>query len=149
MGRILTTRFGAIEYGDANVIRFCGGLLGFEQYERYVLMDSKGSDLAFRWLQSVDDPALAFLLCDPTRIIPDYCPPVQRSDLSMLALDELRSAIIMCIVTVPEDPELATANFQAPLVINASGRLGKQVITGLPSYKTRQSVFAARKQKAG
>jgi flagellar assembly factor FliW len=141
MPSIVSTRFGPLEYDEQKVVEFSDGILGFEQLRKYVLLDIKGAQFPFRWLQSVEDPALAFLLLDPTYVHPGYCPPVFAKDLAQLGLKEIGSAILACIVTVPSDPTLATANFQAPLVINVEKRIGKQVVTGHPSYKTRQAIF--------
>lgn len=145
MACIETTRFGVVEYEEDRVITFVSGILGFEQYSRYVLLDIKGPEFPFQWLQSVEDRDLAFLLYDPVYTYKHYCPPVSALDLADLGLRDIGCAIVKCIVTVPSDPMLATANFQAPLIINVENRLAKQVVTGLPSYKTRQMIYGENK----
>jgi len=145
MATILTARFGAVEYDESKVLFFPAGILGFEDMKRFILVDIKPG-LPFKWLQSADDPGLAFLLCDPTVCVPNYWPPVTAGDLQELKLKSLSDAIVMSIVTVPADPTMATANLQAPLIINAASRLAKQVVTGLPSYKTRQALFQKERQ---
>jgi len=141
MSSITGTRFGDLAYEDDRVVTFPGGLLGFEEMKRYVLLNVKGPDYPFRWLQSLDEPGLAFLLFEPSEWFPQYCPPVPAEDLAMLGLSSLQDAIVVCVVTVPRDPGETTANFQSPLIINTNKRLGKQVVTGLPSYKIRQLIF--------
>ncbi|MDP2859057.1 MAG: flagellar assembly protein FliW [Bacillota bacterium] len=149
MHMVRTSRFGEVRYDPGRVITFARGILGFEGTSRYILLNCKACD-QFKWLQSIEDPALAFLLYDPSPDFPDYWPPVNSKDLEELDLRGLQSAIVMCIATVPGDPSSATANFQAPLVINVASRLGKQVVTGLPSYKTKQAIFhAALEMKTG
>jgi len=146
---VKTSRFGEVRYDPERVIRFPRGILGFEHLCRYILLNCRESD-RFKWLQSVEDPTLAFLLFDPSPDFPDYWPPVNSTDLAELDLPSLESAIVMCIATVTGPPSYATANFQAPLLINVSSRLGKQVVTGLPSYKTKQAIFhSALVQKTG
>ncbi len=142
MHRVLTSRFGEVFYDPEQVIVFPRGILGFDGLRAYILLDCRASD-RFKWLQSVEDPALAFLLFNPSPDFPDYWPPCNSTDLAELDLPSLESAIVMCIATVESSPTYATAtaNFQAPLVINVSSRLGKQVVTGLPSYKTKQAIF--------
>jgi len=146
---VTTSKFGEVRYDPARVIKFERGILGFENLGHYILLNCKASD-RFKWLQSIEDPALAFLLYDPSPDFPDYWPPVNSTDLEELDLPGLESAIVMCIATVPGPPSYATANFQAPLIINVASRLGKQVVTGLPSYKTKQAIFhSALEQKTG
>jgi flagellar assembly factor FliW len=147
MATIDTARFGMIAYEDDKVLRFPAGILGFETMNQFILLNAKEKDSPFKWLQSLDEPALAFLLCDPRIAVPSYWPPVTSGDLTQLELASLSDAVVMSIVTVPEDPTCSTANLQAPVIINASGRLGKQVVTGLPSYKTRQALFLKERQK--
>lgn len=147
MATIDTARFGPITYEDDKVLRFPAGILGFETMNQFILLNVKKKDSPFKWLQSLDEPALAFLLCDPRVAVPGYWPPVTGGDLTQLELASLSEAVVMAIVTVPEDPMCATANLQAPVIINSAGRLGKQVVTGLPSYKTRQALFLKERQK--
>jgi flagellar assembly factor FliW len=137
---VSTSRFGEVRFDPDRVISFGRGILGFEGACRFILLDCRASS-SFKWLQSIEDPALAFLLYDPSLDFPDYWPPVNSKDLEELHLQSLECAIVMCIATVVADSSLVTANFQAPLVINVASRLGKQVVTGLPSYKTRQAIF--------
>jgi flagellar assembly factor FliW len=147
MSTIDTSRFGQVTFEDDKVLHFPAGILGFESMSQFILLNVKEKDSPFKWLQSLDEPALAFLLCDPRMAVENYWPPVTSGDLSQLGLSSLSDAIVMSIVTVPEDPMCATANLQAPVIINAHGRLGKQVVTGLPSYKTRQALFMKERQK--
>ena len=37
-----------------------------------VIVPPKARDVAFYWLQSVEDPSVAFLVCDPNRFFKDY-----------------------------------------------------------------------------
>src|SRR5207244_1856480 len=52
------TRFGDIEYNDADAITFEEGLIGFGFANRFILVNVR-DDSPFRWLQCVTEPALA------------------------------------------------------------------------------------------
>ena len=62
---VRTTRFGVVEIAEDRVITFPKGLLGFGQMKRYCLLEP-GNDACFFWLQSLDDPTLAFVVTDPS-----------------------------------------------------------------------------------
>jgi len=57
--KIRTTRFGEIEVEDEAVISVPGGLIGFSDQERYVIIEHK-PESPFFWFQAVDRPDLAF-----------------------------------------------------------------------------------------
>jgi len=68
---IATTRFGRLEVNEERIISFPKGLLGFPQYQRYALIQT-GEENYFFWLQSVDEPTLAFVVTDPAIFFKDY-----------------------------------------------------------------------------
>jgi len=69
-----TTRFGRLEVTEDRVISFVQGMPGFERLKRFILIDHDQEGV-FKWLQAVDDPAVAFLLTDPTSFKPGYTVP--------------------------------------------------------------------------
>ena len=54
---VANTRFGDLEISEEQIIYFPKGIIGFEGLERYVLLNATDK---VSWLQSVDEPALAF-----------------------------------------------------------------------------------------
>jgi flagellar assembly factor FliW len=138
--RFATTRFGVIDVDLDLVIVFSEGLIGFESCREYVVVrhDDKS---AFRWLQSLDEPAVAFPIIEPFTFRPDYAPTISDSDARMLNLQRETSTLLFVVVSVPgKDPRGMTANLLAPLVINAESRQGKQVIVQEEGYTTRHMV---------
>src|SRR5665213_3581639 len=81
--QIETSRFGKLSIDEERIITFPNGLLGFPEYRRYALVQSSAGNYFF-WLQSLDDPSLAFVVADPTTFFKDFQIPVK---------DELREAI--------------------------------------------------------
>ena len=61
------------------------GLLGFSGCTRFCLLEP-GTDAAFFWLQSLDDPNLAFVVTDPALFVPDYSVPVRPEQMVELKL---------------------------------------------------------------
>jgi flagellar assembly factor FliW len=58
--------------------------------------------------------------------VPDYQVRIPRSELSPLALDDMRDAQV--VVVVGENGTGLTLNLKAPIVINLQARTGRQVV---------------------
>lgn len=140
MVKFSTSRFGEIEIKSDDTLVMPEGLIGFPEMKRYVLLDH-GKDSPFKWLQSLDDGAIAFVLMNPLLFKPDYAVEVTESDVKELDLASEDDAVISVIVTMPSDPEKMTANLKAPLVFNLKNRRGMQVILGQGAYTTRHSIL--------
>ncbi len=136
--KIQTTRFGNIEIDDNQIIVMPSGPLGFSECRRYVLLEhKKGSP--FVWLQSLEDEALAFVLIDPLLFKPDYHLQISPEDSRALGMTNDGKGIqALVIVNISaEDRGGVTANLLAPIVINVSQKLGKQVVLYQSEYPTR------------
>ena len=139
--RVPTTRFGTIEAEEDLIITFPDGLIGFESLLRYVVVHSDESS-AFRWLQALDSPAVAFPVLEPRQFRPDYAPMISDADARFLELTETTPALTFVIVTVPShNPRAMTANLLGPLVINVLTRRGKQVIVQDEGFTTRHEIM--------
>ncbi len=126
--KITTSRFGEIEIGKEELIKFPDGLLGFKEYTRYVILSTQEGS-PFRWLQCVDDGNLAFIVIEPINFMFSYDLEISDSDADFLGLKKPEEVILYSIVTIPENPKEMTANLQGPLVINATNRKARQVIS--------------------
>lgn len=137
-----TTRFGPLEIDESAVIHMERGLLGFEQYRRYVLLQTDDNPL-FRWLQSVDEPALAFVVADPLQWFPAYEVNLSDEDAAALGIEGPDDAGVCTIVTLPPRLEEMTANLAGPIVINVRTRRAAQIVLDDPRYHTRHRLIAA------
>ncbi|MEB3196722.1 MAG: flagellar assembly protein FliW [Candidatus Sericytochromatia bacterium] len=135
-----TRRFGPLEVSSDAVIHFPLGLLGFERYSRYIIVDSDQT-APMRWLQCVEDPNVAVLVVEPTLFFPDYDPFIHPDDRGLLQLDEEETPVLACVVVIPDDPSQMTINLLGPLVMNAEKRLGKQVVLSDSSLSARHRLI--------
>ena len=90
---ISTSRFGPIELNDDSVLDFPDGLPGFEHTRRYFLVPHKtvgGQASPFRWLQCVDEPALAFPVVNPWTVRPDYAPTINALILNQMRISNFK-----------------------------------------------------------
>jgi flagellar assembly factor FliW len=145
--KVNTTRFGEIEVNDADVIKLPAGLIGFPEYKQYVLLDHD-KESPFKWLQSLDEGAIAFVVIDPRLFRPDYTVEVTQAEVTDLALDNEDDAVVSVIITMPSNPQNMTANLKAPLIFNLKNRTGKQIILNNPAYTTRHNVMEEMRKRS-
>ncbi len=131
---IETTRFGKVEIDGGRVITFKDGLLGFPDHRRFALIQTT-DDTVFYWMQSVEDPALAFLVCDPLAYVSDYQAQIRTDDVKTLELRDLTDCRVLVIVNKSDG--YLTANLLGPLVIGAHSLLAKQLVLSDKRYSTR------------
>lgn len=135
------TRFGVIQYESLDIVRFDDGLIGFPNCRQFVLISAK-PDSPFRWLQSVEQPALAFLVVDPIVFVPEYSPSISNAIAGALKLTEDTPQMLFTTVTIPSgQPDQMTLNLAGPIVVNAESRIGKQVVLEDEAYTTKHRVF--------
>ena len=138
--KVATKAYGLIEVSEHQRISFPSGLLGFESFKEYVLLDAERQP--FYWLQSIDVEQIAFVLINPFLFRPDYEMNIDNEELIPIGITDPGKALIFSIVTVPADGSSMTANLQGPLVINRDNRLGFQAILTDMRWKTKHDIIA-------
>ncbi|MFH1336072.1 MAG: flagellar assembly protein FliW [Candidatus Zixiibacteriota bacterium] len=134
--KCMTARFGEINFKEAEVINFPKGILGFSQLIRYVILE-KEEIAPFKWIQSVEDPNVAFVIMNPVQFFPNYKLEINEKELEELNYTNSRDLIAYVIVNIPQDISLASADLLGPLVINSKKRLAKQAVMPESPYTTR------------
>jgi len=143
---IKTTRFGDVEIDENLIIALPEGILGFEDLNRYIILDHFDRESPFKWLQSVEDPSLAFVITDPLIFVPEYVAKISKEEVKSIELSDVGKALIVVIVNIKRDHSEITVNLQGPLVINTEKKLAKQVVIKESDYSVRHVVFS-RNQK--
>lgn len=135
-----STRFGEFDIQEESVLTFPTGLLGFPESHRFVILDHD-TDAPFKWLQSLDESGVAFVIIDPALFHPAYnvdIPPDAVTEVKAMEQDEL---ILSVLLTIPsEDPTGITANLRGPLLMNSRTKLCKQLVL-TDEYPTRYPLF--------
>lgn len=139
-GELVSSRFGKIIFHEKEIIRFPKGIIGFFDFKNYVLLEIK-EDKPFKWLQSIDDSNLAFLLVDPLIFFPHYQIKTDPDELVELKQSNLEKLKIYVIVTLSPDPLQTSANLIAPLIFNFEKNLGKQIVLPKSPYTTRHNLL--------
>ena len=140
---IQTRYFGEIDVDDEKVITFEDGLIGFENLKKFTLIYNNESETSktVTWLQSLDEPMVAFPALSPCYVMTDYNPVVEEEVLASLGqLTEENTAIFLTL-TVPSDITKMTTNLKAPIIINADTKKGCQVIAENPEYVVKYNIY--------
>jgi len=146
---IKTKPFGDIDVDDRQRLDFPHGILGFENLRSFALLDA--AQPPFYWLQSLEEPEVAFVLINPQFFKPDYLPDLSPEDLEEIGISTPEDQLVFSIVTIPEQQELMTANLQGPIVVNKKKKVGRQSISRNPRWQVRHFVLeelAAVKDRA-
>lgn len=110
--KLKNSQFGEIEYDENLVVSFSEGIIGFEQYRRYLLINS--GDELFLWLTSIDEPEIIFPLFG-IRVLMDEFKQIDNYEA-------------FGIVKLDQDPSKITINLKAPVYIDQNEKRGFQKI---------------------
>ena len=140
--KIESTRFGTVEVKEDRIIRLKGGLLGFSELENFILLDDQAdSSLPFKWLVSVDQPEVGFLVTDPGIFFKDYVFDLPQESAQELGIRTEDDVQVISLLTVPSDPKMITANLRGPIVINARTFAAKQIVLHNTDFATKHYIF--------
>ncbi len=136
-----TTRFGTVGYTDDDIVLFQEGLVGFPSHTRFLLLIHK-PDSPFRWLQSIDEPQVAFLITDPENWTKSYRPQISDAEATRLKITEETPRLLFVTVTIPRgNPSEMTMNLAGPIIVNLEQRLATQLVLQDETYTTKHRVI--------
>lgn len=139
--KITTKNFGEIEIQEENIITFKDGIPAFEDNKKFAIIDNPGDDIPFKWLQSLDDSNLAFIIVNPFIFRPDYEFDIPKPVLEKLQIEAKEDISVYSIVVIPADMTKMTANLSGPIIINIKTNLGKQIILEDNRYTTKHHIL--------
>ena len=131
----INTRFGEVEYDPENLLHFPAGLIGLPNLRHFVVMPNKKKGPLF-WIQSVDDPDIAFVLTDPTNFFLDYLVVPDPAERQSLKVEEDDECFVLSVVTVPPNQNI-TLNLAAPILFAAKTNRAIQVILEGTEYTSK------------
>ena len=135
-----TSRFGEIEIEEDQIINLPSGLIGFSEDRRFVIREDEAAS-PFRWLQAVDNQALAFVMIEPHVSVSNYELELTKDNLKKLKAESIKDLSVFALVTMAKNMEDVTVNLQGPLLFNLEKRLGLQFISQDSKYSTRHPLF--------
>ena len=145
--QIKTKAKGNVEVSEDQLLKIPAGLIGFEQYTEFALIDS--SSKPFVWLQSTEDSNLAFLLIDPFLVCKEYETDIDDKELLKVGITEAAQVLVLTTVTVPNDGGPVTTNLLGPIIINKKNRKAMQVVLNENRWTTKFNILEALKKEEG
>ena len=139
--KINTLRFGEIEIEESRIFQFIMPIIGFNELKSYVILDSN-SDGLFKWLQSIEDPALAFPIVSVFSMDIDYTIDLPDNVVDILKITNTESLLVMNVASIPQDnPRGTTINLLAPIIFNLDEQIAGQVILSGSGYDISFPLF--------
>ena len=125
MNKIIT-RFGEVEYDPEKLLHFPAGVIGLPTLRDFIVMPNRKEGPLF-WIQSVDEPGMAFVLTDPTNFFLDYRVAPDTAERQTLRIDQGDDCFVLVVVTVPPDQKI-TLNLAAPILYAPKSNRALQMI---------------------
>ena len=129
---------------DLPELHFSGGLPGFPDVRRFLLVRLGDEASPFSVLRSLDDGTdLEFVVTHPGLFFPDYEPEIDDDTANRLELKSAEDALLLVIVTVADPVADSTANLLGPIVVNRHTRAAAQAVLGNSGYATREALISS------
>lgn len=144
---IIETKYhGQVELNREDIWTFSQGIPGFAEEKSFTLLAFPDNDLFFV-LQSVNTPALGFVVANPFAFVSEYDIQLDEATIETLGLQRAEEAAVYAILTVREPFSETTANLQAPIIMNTKNKRAKQAILNDSRYQTRHLIMPAGAKK--
>jgi flagellar assembly factor FliW len=137
---IHTSNFGDLEIPQNKVINFKEGLPGFPQNHRFAMLELDELE-PFRYLHALDGIPIALYVINPFLVDSGYEFKLTESDMEDVGSSNASELTVVSVATIPEDPNSATINMMAPIVINEKACCGKQVILHESKYSVKHPLL--------
>lgn len=142
-----TVKFGKVEISKKSIFNFVAPIIGFNGLKKYAIIDYK-PDSPFKWLQSMEDMELAFpiTLCSFFNI--DYQFDIPDEEAEKLGIETADDVLVFNIANIPSsNPQGATINMLAPIVVNLSNRKAMQIVLKNTNFEVRYKLFEQEAQE--
>ncbi len=139
--KLNTLRFGEIEIEENRIFDFVLPIIGFDKLRKFVILEPS-KDALFKWLQSAEDPALAFPIISVATLDFDYTVDLPDSTVEELGIKSAESVLVMNITSIPQDnPKGTTINLLAPLIFNVENNKAGQIVLSGSGYDISFPMF--------
>lgn len=136
-----TVKFGEIEIEENRIFEFVLPIIGFNDLTKFIILDPS-KDTLFKWLQSVEDPGLAFPIISVAALGYDYSVDLDDGVVKILDIKNTESVLVMNITSIPQDnPRGTTINLLAPLIFNLETMTAGQIVLSGSGYDISYPMF--------
>jgi flagellar assembly factor FliW len=139
--KISTVKFGEIDIEEKRIFEFVLPVIGFNELKKFVILDFNKESM-FKWLQSTEDPSLAFPIVSMFSMNSDYSIDIPDSAVEKLKIKNVESLLVMNIASIPQnEPYNTTINLLAPIIFNLDELLAGQIILSGSGYDVSFPLF--------
>jgi len=131
-----TKNNGIIDFSEEDVIVFKHGLPGFENLNKFVLMELD-EYFPFKVLHSVEDENVGMVTISPFHVMSNYQVELSSSVIKELDIDNEEEVLVLSTVTLSSQISKITTNLKAPIIINLKNNLGYQIILEEDKYSIK------------
>jgi flagellar assembly factor FliW len=110
-------QFGEMDYDEKHVLMFPGGLIGFEENKKFLIIHDEDSE-PFRWLVSLEDQELSFPLVELSMNQTEYFNKYFSQE----------NVTLFAVVSIKPEVDDSTINLRSPIVIDTNNGTGRQVV---------------------
>ena len=142
MIKVKTKNFGSIEVEEEKVIKFKNQILGFDDYNKFTIIDSL-DDEVFYWLQSIEEEELSFMMVNPFDFVDNYEIDLLDKELDLIDASE-KSELYVYTLVVANKGKIRT-NLKAPIVINQDNKKAGQFVLR-KEYPTRYYLLGSEQE---
>ncbi len=138
---VKTAKFGDVEVEESRIFDFVMPVIGFNDLTKYIILDPN-QDTLFKWLQSVEEPSLAFPIISVAALNYDYSVDLSDNVINALEIKNAESLLVMNITSIPQDnPRGTTINLLAPLIFNLDTQKAGQIVLSGSGYDISYPMF--------
>ena len=138
---INTARFGEVEINESRIFDFVMPVIGFNELTKFIILEP-GENTLFKWLQSTEDPSLAFPIISVASLDYDYSVDLSDNVINTLSITNPESLLVMNITSIPQDnPRGTTINLLAPLIFNLDNQKAGQIVLSGSGYDITYPMF--------
>lgn len=124
---------------DSQPVTTPDGIPGFEKTREWRI-ERSGPDAVFYVLRSVEQPDIGLFLTEPWGLAPGYEPDLPDHDLARIGVHDPGDLELYVVATIAEDRRSVYLNLAAPLVVNSTERIARQVILDRQGWPLRHAV---------
>lgn len=128
-----------LEIQKNDIIHFQDGMLGFEEYKDFVVLEDDENPFIMI-LQSTDDLHPSFVVVDPFEVLDKYEPILSKQDLDYFGQQAEIKYLLVTVIT--DDVAESVVNLKSPIAIDVKTNRAKQVFLE-NDYSIRQRLFAS------
>ncbi len=138
---INTVKFGEVNIDESRIFDFVLPIIGFNDLTKYIILEPDKETL-FKWLQSVEEPSLAFPIISVAALDFDYSVDLADNVVNDLEIKNPESLLVMNITSIPhENPRGTTINLLAPLIFNLDNQKAGQIVLSGSGYDISYPMF--------